>query len=672
MSNYKKITAKSGLISFGNTGARLSDPRTVYAKTLNALIKFREKNKDWNIQDQQDFGNLLGEFGIFDIKTSNTVSSDKDVRVKTSFIYQLGFTTENRVVTNAGIELLENTEQPIINEFEISNDSFIYLKQFLKYQHPDFTLIPLLSLIYTIIEFDNKLPIEFVTYLWSESHTKNELIQNIKDYKKHKNYKKTIFNSVKISKNTKIAEKNIELFFDTYKFYDTEKLNELFYALLPHGRGKSFVKKTITLFYDFYLYWKNKEVWTKEQKIYFIQNTLKSRYKDISAKKSINYLEFLFDTSKLTKSSDWNKIIIFFEQTPLISANNEKDLILNFHILYMSIKKMTLCEEYGDLNIRHLKLLDIFIFNYDTIKLDIIFLYLFKSVKGELLNFKPLAEKDYIQKLETIQNELSDIYKFLNISITQLTKQISNDFPDIKKIGLKDFALKKKEERFLELINSVFTKENIVAILKNIYLRNDKKVREFIKEKYQEYEASIPALFEYLLGISFYWVSEKQAKVSDILSSNLDANLLPKTHTAGGRADIIVKCNDKDYLIEATLSESDGQRQMEAEPVPRHLAKHILEVNPNSLALFVAGKLDPNNLVVLRNYKFSPWYNQNGNKVNEMDILPLSIENMIFILQQNMKFKTLEIQFNTLLNSENKDGFKWYINEVNTTFSNAN
>ena len=132
MSEYKKITANSGLISLGNTGARLSDPRATYVKILNALEEFREQNKNWETTDQTKFGELLGELGIFDIKTDNKVSSDKDVRVKTGFISQLGFTTEERIITSAGKELLVNSLNFETNEFDISNESFTYLKQFLK------------------------------------------------------------------------------------------------------------------------------------------------------------------------------------------------------------------------------------------------------------------------------------------------------------------------------------------------------------------------------------------------------------------------------------------------------------------------------------------------------------------------------------------------------------
>lgn len=669
MSEYKKITANSGLISLGNTGARLSDPRATYVKILNALVEFRKLNKNWETEDQADFGKLLGEFEIFDIKTDNKVSSDKDVRVKTGFISQLGFTTDERIITNAGIELLTNSLNFETNEFDISKESFTYLKQFLKYQQNDFEVFPLLSLIYAIIEFDNELPIDFVTYVWSGSQTKKELIDNIKNYKKYSDYKETVYQSVTISENTKIVAKNATHFFATHSIADKKELKELLYAILPHGKGNSFKDKTITLFHDIYSYWLNKEIWNEAKKKKFIQDKLKSRHKDISSKKSSYYLESLFDTTALNNSSDWKQIIDFFENTSLISSVNEENFVVNFHVLYMFIKKLSLCEEYRDLNTRHLKLLDIFVFEYRKLKLDLVFWYLFKSVKDDLLKVKPLPQNEYRIKLEASQSNIGDIYDFLKINVTELSKQIATDFPEVKKLGLQNFALKKKEERLLELVNTVFTKENIIKIFENIYPRKDDQIRKLIKEWYQDYEATIPALFEYLLGISFYWLSEKQVRISDILNSGLDANLLPKTHTAGGQADIIVRCKGKDYLIEATLSDNDGQRKMEAEPVPRHLAKHILEVNPNSLALFVAGQLDRNNLVVLRNYKYSPWYYSDEDSVETMNILPLSVSNMIYLLKHETDFNKLENKFETVLNSETKDGFKWYTNEINPIFS---
>ena len=672
MSLYKKINTNSYIISLGNTGARFSDPRSRYYKVLELLEIFKKQYQEWSIAHQLLFAEALITQGIFDIKKDNVVSADKDVRLKTSFLAQIGFTNNNRDITPVGRELIACTQQLSINDFELATDSFLYLKQFLKYQQEGFELKPLLSLIYCCIAFDNALPIDFLTYVWAGARTEEELLAYISYYKLHNSYKGTVYQSVRASATTLIASQNIDIFFSEYTFANTQATKELLYELLPHGKGNTFKKKAVQLFYDLYLYWQNKDCWQQEEKITYIETHLKARYKDISSKKPQYYLEALFATDTLTKKSDWQAIIQFFEHTTLMKANDEKAFLEAYHVLYMYIKKLSICEEYRDLNIRHLKLLDIFVFGNDIIQLDIIFWYLFREVKEDLLKQTAVGDDTYRVFLETSQSTLGDIYPFLAVKVATIVSHIAVDYPEIQEIGLKNFTNKKKEERLEQLIQKVFTKEHIVKLLEQLYPRRDDQVRRYIKELYQEYEATIPALFEYLLAISFYWLSEQQISISDILTPNLDANLLPKTHTAGGQADIILRHKNKDYLIEATLSDNDNQRKMEAEPVPRHLAKHILEVNANSIALFVAGQLDPNNLVVLRNYKFSTWYANVNNKVEGMNILPLTIANMIFLLKRTISFEEIDNQFDILLNSPTKDGYQWYINEVNPTFEYEN
>lgn len=672
MSLYKKINTNSYIISLGNTGARFSDPRSRYYKVLEVLEIFKKQYQEWSIAHQLLFAEVLITQGIFDIKKDNVVSADKDVRLKTSFLAQIGFTNNNRDITPVGRELIACTQQLSINDFELATDSFLYLKQFLKYQQEGFELKPLLSLIYCCIAFDNALPIDFLTYVWAGARTEEELLAYISYYKLHNSYKEAVYQSVRASATTLIASQNIDIFFSEYTFANTQATKELLYELLPHGKGNTFKKKAVQLFYDLYLYWQNKDCWQQEEKITYIETHLKARYKDISSKKPQYYLEALFATDTLTKKSDWQAIIQFFEHTTLMRANDEKAFLEAYHVLYMYIKKLSICEEYRDLNIRHLKLLDIFVFGSDIIQLDIIFWYLFREVKEDLLKQTAVGDDTYRVFLETSQSTLGDIYPFLAVKVATIVSHIAVDYPEIQEIGLKNFTNKKKEERLEQLIQKVFTKEHIVKLLEQLYPRRDDQVRRYIKELYQEYEATIPALFEYLLAISFYWLSEQQISISDILTPNLDANLLPKTHTAGGQADIILRHKNKDYLIEATLSDNDNQRKMEAEPVPRHLAKHILEVNANSIALFVAGQLDPNNLVVLRNYKFSTWYANVNNKVEGMNILPLTIANMIFLLKRTISFEEIDNQFDILLNSPTKDGYQWYINEVNPTFEYEN
>ena len=670
--SYIRISSTSGLISLGNTGARLSDSRSVYPQILESLNEFRRTNTSWDVPDQEQFAVLLGENDVFNISTDTVVGSAKDVRVKTGFLNQLGFVNSTRILSDLGRELLRvNSKDKIeINEFDLSEDSFVYLKQFLKYQHPGFEIKPILSLIYSILEFDNNLPIDFLTFIWSNSTTKEELVQSLTAYKATRDIKQVLYNNCLTSESVVITRENCDFFFNENNIDDEDEFNDLMYSIIPHGKGNSFKNKTISLFRDLYRYWLNKNTWTSDRKQIYIQENLKSRYKDINSKKSIDYLEYLFNTTSLNNSSNWQDIIRFLENTPLMSSTSDKEFIVSFHVLFMFIKKLSICYEYQDLNIRHLKLLDIFIFEHDSVKLDLIFEYLFKPKKEDLLEIIILEEDDYRSFLESNQLNLGDIYNFLDFEPSNLSKLIAIDHPEIESIGLKNFANKKREERLTKLVEKVFTRQNIITLFESIYPRNDKQIRKLIKEWYSDYDATIPALFEYLLGISFYWISQKKIKLSDILNSGLDSNLLPKTHAGGGKADIIIKSLARHYLIEATLSEKDGQRKMEAEPVPRHLAKHILEGNENSLVLFIAGQLDPNNLQVLRMYKFRKWYGKDQS-VDSMNVLPLSVENMIYLLKEEMDFELFESKVDELLESQQVDGKEWYESEIDKEFNYA-
>ena len=72
------------------------------------------------------------------------------------------------------------------------------------------------------------------------------------------------------------------------------------------------------------------------------------------------------------------------------------------------------------------------------------------------------------------------------------------------------------------------SKNKVQKILHCFEKRDDKRIEELVT-----YEATIPTIFEYILRIIWYKVSERQGNILDFMKLSLDANLLPKTHTAG-------------------------------------------------------------------------------------------------------------------------------------------
>ena len=137
-----------------------------------------------------------------------------------------------------------------------------------------------------------------------------------------------------------------------------------------------------------------------------------------------------------------------------------------------------------------------------------------------------------------------------------------------------------------------------IELLNCFEKRDDKRIEELITD-----EAVIPTIFEYILEIIWYKVSERQGNALDFMKLSLKANLLPKTHVAGDYADYFIyeykPCTSyppkHSLLLEIILADGNNQRRMEMEPVPKHLGDYRIRFNnPFDYSLFVSTYLDKN------------------------------------------------------------------------------
>lgn len=96
----------------------------------NEVIK--KFNWDWNNEIQEKYYDFIKNKAFL---TGDAKRKDKDAREKTSGLVDIGLITEDRLITEAGRELLKITNSGNFetnNVFNINRDSFIYLKQLLK------------------------------------------------------------------------------------------------------------------------------------------------------------------------------------------------------------------------------------------------------------------------------------------------------------------------------------------------------------------------------------------------------------------------------------------------------------------------------------------------------------------------------------------------------------
>lgn len=121
----------------GTTSFRMAKLNLKIEEQLLLLDEFYNgiiKNSDWN------WNNELQEKYYDFMKDKKFVAGDakrkdKDAREKTSGLVDIGLITDDRLITEAGRELLSlasNGNFKINNLFNINSDSFVYLRQLLK------------------------------------------------------------------------------------------------------------------------------------------------------------------------------------------------------------------------------------------------------------------------------------------------------------------------------------------------------------------------------------------------------------------------------------------------------------------------------------------------------------------------------------------------------------
>ena len=192
---------------------------------------------------------------------------------------------------------------------------------------------------------------------------------------------------------------------------------------------------------------------------------------------------------------------------------------------------MATLSDYFDLNRRYFNITDTLIFEDRMIKLDMIPKYYFKEIIDVL--YTETFSRDNNLRADASLETISEAFK---LDISKVYAALSKDLgitiksPEQAATYVND----ERSSRVNTLIDKKFNDYVLIELLNCFEKRDDKRIEELVTD-----EAAIPTIFEYILGIIWYKVSERQGNILDFMKLSLEANLLPKTHAAGGYADII-------------------------------------------------------------------------------------------------------------------------------------
>lgn len=387
----------------------------------------------------------------------------------------------------------------------------------------------------------------------------------------------------------------------------------------------------------------------------YMQNDTSAFVEVYDAARKVNignqWIKYLFDT--ISRVALVKNAKPHIKPTAFDGVTTENDFrTVFFKTMHLFKTKATL-HDYLDLNRRYIKTTDIVLFEDGVIRLDVVPKHFFKSVIDDL--YKQAYTSSSVLYDDCSLEEISECLVINDeIVIKCINAELGGDAATIDNARA---ALEfNRYNRFKKLINSRFTDKQLIDLLSHFEEREDAEIRKMVTDN-----ADIPTIFEYVLGILWYKISDYQGKILDYMKLSLDADLLPKTHAADGEADIVYEYEKTgDYpehalLLEATLADSSNQRRMEMEPVSRHLGQHLIRTgNSNSYCVFATGKLNINVIADFRSRKNIPYYDPQdySRNVSGMKIIPLQISELKAILKGGKHYKDLYSLFETAFNSE--------------------
>lgn len=644
------ISYKSYCWSFGTTSFRTKNFNQKIETLLLLLDEF------WKLSENvtQDWeGNTLLQSSFYDFMkehhflVGNAQRKEKDAREKTSGLVDIGLITQNRKLSQVGKKLLElskNNNFTADNILNIPQDSYIYFMQMLKtYNEFDGEYVrPYLVLLYLLTKFEY-LTYEEFTFLLPLCINQTSTERIINNIEQIRNNQKSIESAI------------IEVLFsmDNYQEADTLFLNssvteDLICTIGLNRKSRTYDKA----YYPFYL--ELKKVFLLGEEDIF---PLYKATNDITIGKY--WRSFLFSSQNERAIRNNGRELL--NDTVFASVQNETELKKHFFRFMHLFKAKATLADYFDLNKRYIKNTDIVLFENRMVKLDIIPKHIFKSLEPVLLQYA-------FTKIDTLLDNipLYEILPELSFNEQDFISAVNEELHiDIETVGEAQSAMEQyRYQKFNTMIDEKFSNENLIQLLEYFENRDDEKINEYVTDN-----ADIPTIFEYILGIIWYKVSERQGKILDYMKLSLEADLLPKTHAGGGEADIVYEYQETPHypshnlLLEATLANANSQRAMELEPVTRHLGQHILRNNNlKSYSVFVSNRLYINVISDFRNRKTYTWYDNSDNSrfVQGLKIIPLETTDLKTIIQNNLTYKDLYSHFEEAYQSSNMEAISWY------------
>lgn len=650
---YENISFQSYCWVLGTTSFRVAQMNLRIEEQLlhlnNFMAEVERGGEEWqwrgNNSLQRRFYEYLKQNGAL---SGTAARPDKDARQKTSGLTTLGLADCNRVITDAGKELLEFVDAGSFdddNYFLIPADSYIYFKQLLKSSvqvRRGVHVRPYYVLAYLLNEFDYLAyeEFKFLAPLVVDQRSLEIVRGNLQSVRnKEKTFDQVILDTLMGMQNYREALKlwmgnpvSVELL-KTVGMNRKSRNYDAVYLPVYEGLKRVFLS--------------GKDTGSDIQELLASVEKLPT---------SLWWRRLLFGT---TRGAEIRKkgVASFAAANPFKGVENEGELkSLFFRYMHLYKARATL-DDYFDLNRRYFRLTDTILFKDRMVKFDTIPKAFFKEIGEALLDEMFTASEVLTESLA-----LEDISPLFEVSEQGLLDSLSSEYGlEVASLSAAQNVIgNERYERLHELLDTRFTRKAFSELLDCFIERDDARIQELVTE-----DATPSTIFEYVLALIWYEFSGRRGDVLNFMKLSLEADLLPRTHAVGGGADIIFEFDETrryprhDMLIEATLADGTNARRMEMEPVSRHLGTHVLGTgNEKDYCVFVAPEIDINVANDFRSRKAAGFWSKDGEHV-PLKIIPIDIRQVKGLVENSSSYANLYAAFEEAYVSDRLNPLEW-------------
>jgi hypothetical protein len=642
--------------SLGTTSFRTKEFNLMIERQLELLSAFWAQpqfaGKQWSTSEP-----LQSAYYDF-MKSREFVKGDapnkaKDSREKTSGLVQIGLLDDERKLTDAGRVLLNIAERQDFgtdNQLRIANDSYIYLKQLLKSANPigGGFVRPYAVTAYVLSKLGSLSDDEF-TFLVPLITDSAKLGGIISDIQAIRHREKSIDGVIL---DTLLGMNNYQ---EALRLWTVGTVTEDLLCEIGMNRKSRAYDKPYFALYE-----------TLKKLIFDRKNTNVEPVLDallkIKNKPQTYWKQLIFNTGLQTKIKK-EKLSALNTRAGIFAVRTDAEYKQEFFKFLHLFKAKATLADYFDLNRRYLKATDTVLFKNGTVEFDTIPKCYFAIIAEQL----PRVAFTETPKLP-IDCRVAEIIPNAEVDDQALFAKIEEVYGiAVRNVyDVKKFIEDERITRFNAMIDERFPKETLVELLKRFETRDDKFIQDTVTNN-----ASVPTIFEYIVGIIWYNISERRVNILESMNLSLDADLLPKTHAQGGGEDLTYKYEaTTDYpkhtlLIEVTLADGTNQRRMEMEPVSRHLGDYLLRnKDQEAYCVFISTFLHINVISDFRGRKQMPYYGGDGvDFVDGLKILPCATKELQTIVSEGITYSRLYGTFASAFEATDAPN-AWYKNNI--------